>query len=157
MTFWKPWLVAKRPEVAIVTCDPFALALANQYGFEMIVDHTNTGETDAITIATQVCQMGGVDNTLVIPADIPLLQVLELEKMLEAAPGEGSVLGCRQATAEVQRGLPPPPGSISACRFGTTVSNRTWPPPKQLASRALCFHYQHRCRRRQSFRSETTR
>jgi len=83
---------AKRPEVAIVTCDPFALALANQYGFEMIVDHTNTGETDAITIATQVCQMGGVDNTLVIPADIPLLQVWELEKMLEAAPGEGSVL-----------------------------------------------------------------
>jgi len=75
---------AKRPEVAIVTCDPFALALANQYGFEMIVDHTNTGETDAITIATQVCQMGGVDNTLVIPADIPLLQVWELEKMLEA-------------------------------------------------------------------------
>jgi len=80
------------PEVAIVSCDPFAMGLANQYGFEVIADHANTGETDAIAMATRVCQMRGLDNTLVIPADIPLIQAWELEKIFEAAPLEGSVL-----------------------------------------------------------------
>ncbi len=84
------WL--NRPEIAIVSCDPFAMALANQYGFEVIADHANTGETDAIAMATRVCQMRGLDNTLVIPADIPLIQAWELEKIFEAAPLEGSVL-----------------------------------------------------------------
>ena len=108
---------AKRPEVAIVTCDPFALGLANQYGFEMIADHTNTGETDAITRATHLCKMGGVDNTLVIPADIPLLQACELEKMLEVAPLEGSVLvpaGDGRGTNAVFRR----PAGLFPLRFG---------------------------------------
>jgi 2-phospho-L-lactate guanylyltransferase len=81
-----------RPDVAIVSCDPFAMALANQYGFEVIADHADAGETDAIAMATRVCQMRGIDNTLVIPADIPLIQAWELEKVFEAAPPEGSVL-----------------------------------------------------------------
>jgi 2-phospho-L-lactate/phosphoenolpyruvate guanylyltransferase len=83
---------ANRPEVALVSCDSFVLSLANRYGFEVIADHANSGETDAIAIATHVCQMRGVDNTLVIPADIPLLQSWELESILDAAPLEGSVL-----------------------------------------------------------------
>lgn len=81
-----------RPEVAIVTCDPFALALASRYGFEVIADHTNSGETDAIAMATHVCETRAVDNTLVIPADIPLIQAWELQHVLESAPPEGSVL-----------------------------------------------------------------
>jgi 2-phospho-L-lactate guanylyltransferase len=83
---------SNRPDVAIVSCDPVALTLANRYGFEVIADHANTGETEAIDLATRVCEMRGVDNTLVIPADIPLVQAWELEKILEAAPSEGSVL-----------------------------------------------------------------
>ena len=81
-----------RPEVAIVSCDPFALSLASRYGFEVIADHANTGETDAINIATHVCETRGIDNTLVIPGDIPLIQAWELEKILATAPAEGSVL-----------------------------------------------------------------
>jgi 2-phospho-L-lactate guanylyltransferase len=81
-----------RPEVAVVTCDPFALELASRYGFEVFADHANTGETDAITMATHVCETRGIDSTLVIPADIPLMQSWELERILEAAPERGSVL-----------------------------------------------------------------
>jgi 2-phospho-L-lactate guanylyltransferase len=81
-----------RPEVAIVTCDSFALALASKFGFEIIADHANTGETAAIAMATHVCEMRGVENTLVIPADIPLLQAWELRKIIESSPREGSVL-----------------------------------------------------------------
>lgn len=83
---------AGRPEVALVTSDLFACDLARRFGFEVIPDSANRSETDAIEMATQVCEARGVDFTLVIPGDIPLIQAGEMEKILEAAPEEGSVL-----------------------------------------------------------------
>ncbi len=83
---------AARPEVAIVTSDPFACDLARRFGFEVIHDSANRSETDAIEMATQVCEASAVDFTFVIPGDIPLIQVWELEKILQAAPDQGSVL-----------------------------------------------------------------
>jgi 2-phospho-L-lactate guanylyltransferase len=80
------------PEVALVTRDSFALTLASRFDFEVIVDHANTGETDAIAMATHICEMRHTPNTLVIPADIPLLSVEELQQIYAAAPPEGSVL-----------------------------------------------------------------
>ena len=58
----------------------------------MIPDHSNSGETDAIEMATRFCESHGIESTLVIPGDIPLIQASELEQILDAAPGEGSVL-----------------------------------------------------------------
>jgi 2-phospho-L-lactate/phosphoenolpyruvate guanylyltransferase len=80
-----------RPEVAIVSCDSFALSLACRYGFEVIADHRNTGETDAIEMATEVCQARGLD-TLVIPGDVPLIQPEELQAIYDNAPEIGTVL-----------------------------------------------------------------
>src|SRR5262249_12478505 len=105
-----------RPEVAIVSCDPFALSLANTYGFEVIADHKNSGETDAIEMATRVCEMRGLD-TLVIPADIPLIQVWELQQSMDAAPATGSVLvpaGDGRGTNAVLRR----PAALFPLRFG---------------------------------------
>jgi 2-phospho-L-lactate guanylyltransferase len=79
-------------EVTLVTSDPFALQLAQQFHFAVISDDANRSETDAIELATQVCESHGVHSTLVIPADIPLIQAWEIEEILEAAPAEGSVL-----------------------------------------------------------------
>ncbi len=84
---WTP-----RPEVSIVTSDPFALDLARQFEFQVIPDNASRSETDAIEMATQFCELRGVDSTLVIPGDIPLIQACELEKILEAAPDQGTVL-----------------------------------------------------------------
>lgn len=81
-----------RPQVAVVTGDPYALDLAREYGFEVIPDPDNPGETGAIEMATRLCVERGVDSTLVIPADIPLIQSWELEEILKHAPAEGSVL-----------------------------------------------------------------
>ena len=83
---------ANRPEVSIVTSDPFALELARRFRFQIIPDKANLSETDAIEMATRFCEDRGVDSTLVIPGDIPLIQAGELEKILESAPAEGSVL-----------------------------------------------------------------
>ena len=81
-----------RPEVAVVTSDPYAVRIANEYQFEIIPDPDNPGETGAIEMATRVCVQRGAESTLVIPADIPLIQSWELDEILKHAPAEGSLL-----------------------------------------------------------------
>jgi 2-phospho-L-lactate guanylyltransferase len=81
-----------RPAVAIVTSDLYAIKLATEYEFEVIPDPDNPGETGAIELATRICVERGADSTLVIPADIPLMQAWELDEILQHAPAEGSVL-----------------------------------------------------------------
>lgn len=81
-----------RPPAALVTSDPFAIGLAQQYDFEIIPDLENPGETGAIEVATRLCVERGVAYTLVIPADIPTIKASELEQILAHAPQEGSVL-----------------------------------------------------------------
>jgi 2-phospho-L-lactate guanylyltransferase len=82
----------QRPGVAVVTGDPFASDLAAGLGFEVIADDVNPGETGAIEMATAFCRERGADHTLVIPADIPLIESGELEKIVDSAPPEGAVL-----------------------------------------------------------------
>ena len=80
------------PEIALVTRDSFGLQLASRFNFEVIVDHANTSETDAIAMATHICETRRVENTLVIPADIPFIAQEELQQIYAAAPAQGSVL-----------------------------------------------------------------
>jgi 2-phospho-L-lactate guanylyltransferase len=106
-----------RPDCALVTSDPFALELAEQYDFEVIPDRVNSGETGAIEMATQLCVARGIDNTLVIPADIPLIQSSEVEQIYVQAPAEGSVLAPagdgRGTNAAFRR-----PANLFPLRFG---------------------------------------
>jgi len=106
-----------RPEVGIVTSDPFALQLAHQFNFSVIPDNANRGETDAIEMATRLCEARGVDSTLVIPGDIPLVKRWELEKILQSAPAQGSVLvraGDGRGTNAIWRR----PAGLFPARFG---------------------------------------
>jgi len=82
----------QRPGVAVVTGDPFARDMARQLAFEVIDDDTNPGETGAIEMATWLCRNRGVDHTLVIPADIPLIESSELQRIVDSAPAGGAVL-----------------------------------------------------------------
>lgn len=112
LAFW-----AQRPPCALVTSDPFAMDLARQYNFEIIADPANPGETGAIEMATALCIARGVEWTLVIPADIPLLQASELQQILAQAPIEGTVL----ATAADGRGTNAAfrrPANLFPLRFG---------------------------------------
>ncbi len=83
---------ANRPACSLVTSDPFAIELAAKYDFEITPDPKNPGETGAIEMATQLCVSRGIESTLVIPADIPLIQASELDQILAQAPAEGSLL-----------------------------------------------------------------
>lgn len=106
-----------RPSVGIVTSDPFATLLAREYEFEVIPDPDNPGETGAIEMATEVCVARGAESTLVIPADIPLIEVWELEEIFKHAQTEGSVLvpagDCRGTNAVLRR-----PANLFPLRFG---------------------------------------
>jgi 2-phospho-L-lactate/phosphoenolpyruvate guanylyltransferase len=81
-----------RPGVAVVTSDPYAIGLAEKHGFDVIPDRENPGETGAIEMATRVCVERGEESTLVLPADIPLVEAWELDEILKCAPREGTVL-----------------------------------------------------------------
>ncbi len=82
----------RRPVCALVTSDPFAIDLAKQYDFEIIPDPANPGETGAIEMATRICVERGIEFSLVIPADIPLIRASELDEIMAHAPAVGSVL-----------------------------------------------------------------
>ena len=105
------------PPVGIVTSDPYATQLARDYNFELIPDPDNPGETGAIEMATQICVNRGTDFTLVIPADIPLIQSAELDQILQHAPTQGTVLAPaadgRGTNAAFRR-----PANLFPLRFG---------------------------------------
>jgi 2-phospho-L-lactate/phosphoenolpyruvate guanylyltransferase len=104
-------------EVAFATSDPFATELARRYGFELIRDESNISETDAIEMATRLCEARGVQSTLVVPGDIPLIDAVDLRAIYQASPDAGSVLvpstDKRGTNAVLRR-----PASLFPLRFG---------------------------------------
>ena len=95
--------VPARPAVALVTSDPFASQLAARYGFEVIPDTENLGETQAIEMATAICRGRGAGFTLVLPGDIPLVTAEEITAVLDAA-SEGNASGGSNSVARVRTG-----------------------------------------------------
>jgi len=109
--------VADRIDVALVTGDARAQALAREFGFQVIQDARNESETAAIEMATAWCEERGYDTTIVVPADIPLMASAELDRVLDAAPQEGAVFvpayDRRGSNCILRR-----PASIILLRFG---------------------------------------
>lgn len=106
-----------RPEVAVVTNDPFAHDLARHFEFHVICDEANASETAAIEMATRVCESQGAAQTLVIPGDIPLITANELDHIFSAVPENGSLLvpaADRRGTNAVFRR----PANLFPLRFG---------------------------------------
>lgn len=109
--------VKDRIDVALVTGDARAQAMANEFGFVVIEDTRNESETAAIQMATACCEGRGYDTTIVVPADIPLIAADELHRVLDAAPEEGAVFvpayDRRGSNCILRR-----PASIIPLRFG---------------------------------------
>jgi 2-phospho-L-lactate guanylyltransferase len=108
------------PPVAVVTNDPFARDMAMLFNFEVIVDD-NSGETSAIEMATAVCKARGADATLVIPADIPLIDCSELQQIADSATLLGSQGGAVLVPDAAGRGTNAAwrsPADLFPLRFG---------------------------------------
>jgi 2-phospho-L-lactate guanylyltransferase len=105
-----------RPSVAVVTSDSFARDLAARFNFEVLADD-NSGETSAIGMATAFCRERGEESTMVVPADIPLIDSSELQKIVDRAPPGGAVLvpdAAGRGTNAAWRS----PGDLFPLRFG---------------------------------------
>lgn len=109
--------VSRCDDVALVTSDHFAVDLARQHSFQIIRDDSNVSESDAIAMATQVCISRGVDTTLVLPGDIPLIGAEDIRAIYEHAPERGSLLvpsfDKRGSNAVLRR-----PAALFPLRFG---------------------------------------
>ncbi len=109
--------VKGRIDVALVTGDAQAQAIAKALGFLVIEDTRNESESAAIEMATAWCEAQGYDTTIVVPADIPLIAAEELRGVLDAAPEEGAVFvpayDRRGSNCILRR-----PASIIPLRFG---------------------------------------
>jgi 2-phospho-L-lactate/phosphoenolpyruvate guanylyltransferase len=109
--------VKHRIDVALVTGDVRAQAIAKELGFLVIEDTRNESETAAIEMATEWCEQRGYDTTIVVPADIPLIATDELHRVLDAAPADGAVFvpayDRRGSNCILRR-----PASIIPLRFG---------------------------------------
>jgi 2-phospho-L-lactate/phosphoenolpyruvate guanylyltransferase len=109
--------VTARIDVALVTGDARAQALAAEFGFAVVEDRHNESETAAIAMATAYCEQQGYDTTLVMPGDVPLATAAELRGVLDAAPREGAVFvpayDRRGSNCILRR-----PASIIPLRFG---------------------------------------
>jgi 2-phospho-L-lactate guanylyltransferase len=106
-----------RPDVAVVTSDPFATKLALRFDFQVIADELNPGETGAIEMATAVCRQRGAQSTLVIPADIPLMEESELQQIMDSAKGAGAVL-VPDAAGRGSNAVLRSPADLFPLRFG---------------------------------------
>jgi 2-phospho-L-lactate/phosphoenolpyruvate guanylyltransferase len=104
-------------KVALATSDPFAMEVAHRFGFDVIRDESNLSETDAIEMATRVCETRRAESTLVIPGDIPLIDATDLRAIYDASPEAGSVLvpsrDKRGTNAVLRR-----PAALFPLRFG---------------------------------------
>ncbi len=106
-----------RGHVALVSGDPRAQQLAQQYGFGIINDADDPGETGAIEMATRASIERGAEFTLILPADIPLITAAEVDEILAAAPPEGTVLAPSASGRGTNAVLQRPPG-LFPLRFG---------------------------------------
>ncbi|MFZ1130149.1 MAG: 2-phospho-L-lactate guanylyltransferase [Terriglobales bacterium] len=106
-----------RPSVTVVTNDSFALNLAARFNFEVVADD-NSGETNAIELATAFCKERGAGSTLVVPADIPLLNGVELQKIMDHAPHQGGAVLVPDAAGRGTNAAWRSPGDLFPLRFG---------------------------------------
>jgi 2-phospho-L-lactate guanylyltransferase len=69
--------------IALVTTDACALALAAQWGLEVIDEGAVRGETGAVELAIKVCRERGASSLAVIPGDIPLLTATDVDGVMQ--------------------------------------------------------------------------
>ena len=104
-------------QVSLVTSDSFAMELAAQHRFAVIPDNSNLSETAAIEMATRACESRRIETTLVIPADIPLIEPRDVHAIYAAAAAAGAVLvpsaDQRGTNAVLRR-----PAALFPLRFG---------------------------------------
>lgn len=75
-------------EVFVVTADTGVALLASSLGSRVIREQEERGESEAVAYALVEMKKYGIQSTLVVPGDIPLLRSDDIEFVLEQVRGE---------------------------------------------------------------------
>ena len=70
--------------IVIVTRDPWAVALAERYGAECLIERENRGHTAAVVFAAHTLARRGAGSLLQVPGDIPRVTAGEIEAVIAA-------------------------------------------------------------------------
>lgn len=79
-------------EVVVVSPDQEALNLAEETGFTPLKEEEQRGVNMAVKDANAFSLSRGASSTLVLPADIPLIQPRDIQEIVEASKPEASVV-----------------------------------------------------------------
>ncbi|HEV8524404.1 MAG TPA: 2-phospho-L-lactate guanylyltransferase [Terriglobales bacterium] len=109
---------SRRDEVGLVTGDRRALQMAADLRFHVIEDAVNHGESEAIEMATRVCVKRGATYTLVLPGDIPLTTVHEVEAIFTAAANDSGAVLVPSASGRGSNAVLRRPADLFPLRFG---------------------------------------
>jgi 2-phospho-L-lactate guanylyltransferase len=72
--------------IYVVTGDDQVAAIAGSFNAEVIREHTESGETDAVNFARATLQQAGCEAVLILPGDMPLVRSADIETLLAQIP-----------------------------------------------------------------------
>ena len=76
--------VSELERVCLVTRDPQAQELAASVGAEVLEEPANRGHSEAVTFGADAMVRAGAEGIITMPADIPLVQVHEVQAVIQA-------------------------------------------------------------------------
>jgi 2-phospho-L-lactate guanylyltransferase len=121
--------------IALVTTDEHALALAAQWGFEVVDEGSGRGETGAVELAVKVCRERGASSLAVIPGDVPLLTAADVDCVMQHGPQYDVVIAPSWDSRGTNAILLRPPDALQL-RFG---SWSFFPHVKQAKHKGLSY------------------
>jgi len=109
------------PEIAqtlVVSRDPAALAIAREFGARTVLEEGTPNLNAALTRATFIIRNYAKRGVLVLPADLPLLQVQDVQEIVQALPPTPAVVIAPDRHKEGTNGLLVAPGLAITYQFG---------------------------------------
>lgn len=76
----------------VVTLDEKTIEIAGSYGFEIIEETEQSGESGSVDYASLICMDRGAESVLVVPGDAPLITSRDIDAVLEREGDNPSVL-----------------------------------------------------------------
>ncbi len=103
-------------EILVISRDPAALALARDFKARTVKEDGAPELNTALKRATTVAQVYSIQQVLILPADLPLLTVADIEAFISNAGGPPSVVISPDRRADGTNALLlNPPGLIEYC------------------------------------------
>lgn len=108
----------------VITIDRKAEKIAKQYGFEIIREEEQNGESSSVDQAIVKCMEMGARSLLVIPGDAPLIRAGDIDSVFNAEPDSDCVVMVPAADRLGTNAILRKPPDIIPSRFGHDSFNK---------------------------------